>query len=68
MSFHEDDSRVRTKNAPDNLATLRKMRLNIIRLDSMRPRGIKTMRHVAGWNDAYLERLLTLALASSLLQ
>lgn len=61
VTFHEDDSRVRTQNAPENLAILRQMALNVVRSDKQRPRGIKTMRLAAGWNDAYLERLLALA-------
>lgn len=56
--FDEDRSRVRKDNAPENLATLRKLALNIIRAHpakmSMRQ---KTKR--AGWDDSFLIGVLS---------
>ena len=55
--FQEDRSRVRKENAPENLAILRKLALNIIRANpdklSMRQK-IKR----AGWQESYLLNLL----------
>ena len=55
MVFREDECRVRTDNAPANLATLRHMAYNVMRRaatkDSMRLR-----RKVAGWDGCGSQR------------
>lgn len=58
VCFNEDDCCVRKDNGPENLATLRKLALNLIRRDTLTKAGIKTKRMKAGWNDAYLESLI----------
>ena len=58
MAFREDESRIRTGNAPSNMAVLRHIALNIIRADTTRKVGIKISRHKAGWSTSYLEKLL----------
>ena len=58
MSFREDESRIRTDHAPQNMATLRHIALNLIRLDKDRKIGVKASIKQAGWETGYLERLL----------
>ena len=63
MAFREDDSRIRTGNAPANMAVLRHIALNAIRGDKTRKVGIQISRHKAGWSTDYLEQLLGIAVA-----
>lgn len=57
MAFREDESRVRKGHAPENLAVLRHIAVNLLRDDST-PLGIKNKRLKAGWNTDYLTHLL----------
>lgn len=58
VAFREDDCRVRTGHAPENLAVLRHIALNLLRQDSTSTMGIQNKRLKAGWDEAYLEKLL----------
>lgn len=58
MAFREDESRIRTGNAPSNMAVLRHIALNLIRADKDRKVGIAISRHKAGRSTDYLEKLL----------
>lgn len=60
MAFREDESRIRTGNAPSNMAVLRHIALNLIRQDKDRKVGVKASRLKAGWSTDYLEKLLGL--------
>ncbi len=55
--FHEDQSRIRKENAPENMATLRKMALQILNQNTDN-QSIKSRRKLAAWNDDYLLNLL----------
>jgi predicted transposase YbfD/YdcC len=57
MAFREDESRVRKGHAPENLAVLRHIALNLLR-DDPTPLGIKNKRLKAGWSTDYLTHLL----------
>lgn len=57
MAFREDESRVRTGHAPENLAVLRHIALNLLHNDPT-PLGIKNKRLQAGWSTEYLTHLL----------
>jgi predicted transposase YbfD/YdcC len=59
VSFNEDDCRVRKDNGPQNLAALRHVSLNLLKRDVTTKAGIKTRRLKAGWDNTYLEHLLT---------
>ncbi len=58
VSFREDDCRVRLGNAPQNLATVRHISLNLLRQERSLQVGIKNKRLRAGWDPHYLERIL----------
>jgi predicted transposase YbfD/YdcC len=60
VCFGEDQSRARTGYAAENLATLRRLALNILRRETTHKRGIKAKQKCAGWDHAYLLRLLGL--------
>lgn len=61
IAFREDDSRVRAGHAQENLATIRRLALTLIKQDSLRKIGVKASRKRAGWDSAYLMKLLSLA-------
>jgi predicted transposase YbfD/YdcC len=60
VSFREDQSRARTGHAAENLATLRRLALTLLRREKTKRRGIKGKQLNAGWDHAYLLRLLEL--------
>ena len=54
VSFREDYSRVRAGNASENLATVRRIALNLLKQDNTMSAGITRKRKRAGWENAYL--------------
>ena len=58
IAFREDESRVRTGAAAQNLAVLRRLALNLLRGERTSTVGIKAKRLKAGWDEAYLLRVL----------
>jgi predicted transposase YbfD/YdcC len=58
MAFGEDQCRIRRDHAPQNLATLRKLALNLLRQDTTAKSGLKARRRAAGWDNDYLLRIL----------
>lgn len=58
VCFREDQSRARAGYAAENLATLRRLALNLLKRDKTKKRGIKGKQLNAGWDHAYLLRLL----------
>lgn len=57
VSYDEDASRVRCDHGPQNLALLRRISLNLIKLDPSKG-SVKLKRKRAGWNDEFMARLL----------
>ncbi len=58
VQFREDQSRARAGHAAENLATLRRLALNLLKGEKTKRRGIKGKQLNAGWDPAYLLRLL----------
>jgi predicted transposase YbfD/YdcC len=58
VSFREDDCRVRVGHAPENLATLRHLGLNLLRREPRAKLGVKNKRLRAAWDLTYLEQVL----------
>ncbi|MEI7881791.1 MAG: ISAs1 family transposase [bacterium] len=62
VSFGEDQSRVRTGFAAENLAILRRLALNMLKREKTKKRGVRGKQKNAGWDHAYLLRLLGVSL------
>ena len=58
VCFREDQSRARAGYAAENLATLRRLALNLLRKETTKKRGIRGKQLNASWDHAYLLRLL----------
>ena len=61
VAFNEDDSRIRKDHAPENMALIRHIALNLLRQDTSAKVGIKAKRLKAGWDNDYLTHLLSAA-------
>jgi predicted transposase YbfD/YdcC len=57
VTMQEDRARQRKDHGPENLALLRKLSLNVARLESSKG-SMKGKRQRAGWNNDYLTKLL----------
>jgi predicted transposase YbfD/YdcC len=60
VALNDDQMRARVKNAGANLAIIRRLVLNLFRLDSSRKTGIHTRRIIAASSDSYRETILGL--------
>jgi hypothetical protein len=58
VEFKEDNSRIRKDNAPENLAVIRHIALNLLKQDQTSSGSIKGKRKRAGWDNNYLRELL----------
>ncbi len=58
VSFGEDQSRARAGYAAENLATLRRLALNLLKREKTKKRGIRGKQLNASWHHPYLLRLL----------
>ena len=58
VAFEEDNSRIRKGFADQNFALLRRIALNLLKIDTTSKLGIKSKRIIAGWDEKYLAQLL----------
>lgn len=58
IAFREDESRIRKDHAPQNMATLRHMALNLLKQETSAKVGIAARRKMAGWDNAYLLKVV----------
>ena len=58
--MNEDACRIRKDNAPQNMATLRHLALNLMRQETTHKRGVKAKSKRAGWDNEYLARLISI--------
>jgi predicted transposase YbfD/YdcC len=62
VTFAEDDSRIRRDNGPQNVAVLRHIALNLFRQEIATKGSIRAKRLRAGWDDAYLAKVIGLSI------
>lgn len=60
VAFREDACRTRTGHAPENLATLRHMAVNLLKQERSCKLGIKSKRLKAGWDESYMLKVLNI--------
>ena len=58
MAFREDECRKRNGNAPEVFAMLRRLTLNLLKMEKSTKKSIHRKRLTAGWNNEYLEKIL----------
>jgi len=58
MVFRDDECRIRRDNSPANFATIKHIASNLMRA-KVDKHSMRVKRRLAGWDDAYLESLVT---------
>jgi len=58
IAFGEDSSRIRTGHAPENMAVLRHIALNLLKQEKNAKCGIHAKRLKCGWDEDYLQKVL----------
>lgn len=58
ISFRDDDSRIRRGNAPQNIAIIKHMALNMLQKAKGKRDSIKQLRKAAGWEHDQLIKIL----------
>lgn len=58
VAFREDDSRIRKDHAPQNMALIRHIALNLLKQETSAKVGMATKRQRAGWDNDYLEKVV----------
>ncbi|CCQ53748.1 Transposase [Crocosphaera watsonii WH 0005] len=58
VAFNEDDCPVHKDNAPENLARLRQVSLNLLSQEKTAKIGVKNKRLKAAWDNKYLAKVL----------
>lgn len=59
VAFREDDCRIRTGHAPQNLVVLRHLAVSALNQEKTAKLGVKNKRLRAGWDNDYLLKVLT---------
>jgi predicted transposase YbfD/YdcC len=58
VTFREDESRIRSGTAAQNVAVLRRIALNLLEREATTQASLKGKRKKCGWDNAYLLRVL----------
>lgn len=58
IAFREDESRIRRDHAPQNMALLRQLALNLLKQETSAKVGIAAKRKMAGWDNNYLLKVV----------
>lgn len=58
IAFRQDENRARKDNAPNNLAVLQHIALNLLKQDKSLKVGVKAKRLRAGWDHSFLLKIL----------
>ena len=59
VSFADDHNRSRTGSALENLSIIKRIALNMLSKDKSSKVGIKAKRKKAGWNNDYLQKIIS---------
>ena len=59
VAFGEDESRIRSGHAAENMAGVRRMATSLLKNETTSSVGIKNKRLQAGWNEEYLFKVLS---------
>lgn len=59
ITFDEDHSRIRKDNAPQNIAVIRQLALNLLKKEKTAKGGLQSKRLQAGWDEKYLLKVLS---------
>jgi len=59
IAFADDDRRLRTGHAAENVSRLARIALNLLKAQTNHKVGIKLKRKCCGWSNEYLARVLT---------
>jgi len=60
VAFREDQSRVRKDHAPENLAVMRRIALNLLRKEKTAKSGIQAKRLQCAWDENYFFKVLSI--------
>jgi len=60
VAFKEDRSRVRKDHAPENLAVIRRIALNLLRKEKSAKGGLQAKRLQCGWDENYFFKVLSI--------
>ena len=58
VTFKEDLSRIRNGHGDENFATIRRIALNLLKLNTSIKKSIAAKRHLAAWDEVFLEIVL----------
>jgi predicted transposase YbfD/YdcC len=58
IAFREDESRIRKDHAPQNMAVIRQLALNLLKQETSVKVGIAAKRKMAGWDNDYLLKVV----------
>ena len=58
VTFGEDQSRIRKGHGDANFSTLRRTALSLLKQEKTAKCGVKNRRLTAGWDDAYMEKVI----------
>jgi predicted transposase YbfD/YdcC len=58
IAFREDESRIRKDHAPQNMALMRQLALNLLKQETSVKVGIAAKRKMAGWDNNYLLKVV----------
>ena len=58
VTMNEDQSRIRKDHAPENMALLRRLALNLIKKTKPHKASVRGSIKKAGWDNSFLEAIL----------
>ena len=58
VTFDEDQHRLRKDNAPQNMATIRHIALNMLKNNTTRKASVRRKRNMAAWEPSFLEEVI----------